>query len=164
MPGKADFVVFRAPGQAKTKHQNRHMVMTLGEAFESFKHQNPDQREIKVCRAPPPPPLHVLLTSQMPHNVCGCRYYNNVVLLLEGFHRRCPAIPLYRNDDFLSLRACDVQSEVCTSNNCDNCSDGQLFERNIAAPAGDMDAGLNWDFWGLDREGYLVRHTKTGTV
>ena len=28
----------------------------------------------------------------------------------------------------------------------------------------DMDAGLNCDFWGLDREGYLVRYTKNGTV
>ena len=62
MPGKVDFVVVRAPGQAKTKHQKRHMVMTLGEAFESLKVQNPDLNIGKSKFAELRPP-HVLLTS-----------------------------------------------------------------------------------------------------
>lgn len=147
MPGKADFVVVRNPGQAKTRHQKRHMVMTLGEAFELFKEQHPDL-VIGKSKFAELRPAHVLLVSQMPHNTCGCRYHADVILLLESLHRHSPAIPLYSKEHFLSLCVCDLESDSCMSSNCDDCSEDQLFESNIVTRAGNLEDQIHWDYWG----------------
>ena len=48
---------------------------------------------------------NVLISSKMPHNVCGCKYHNNIILMIESLHRFNPdIIPLYPSDSFLVLR------------------------------------------------------------
>lgn len=81
-PGKADFVTVREAGQKKHE-QKRHLLMTISEAFEMFKEDHPNTK-IGLSKFAELRPKSVQLSSQMPHNVCGCKYHNNVILILEA--------------------------------------------------------------------------------
>jgi len=119
MPGKADVITVRHEDGTKSKMQKRHLYMTVGETYESFKADHPEcalgKSKFAALR-----PEHVLLTSKLPHNVCGCKYHNNIILLLEILHRRFPeTVPVY-SSDFLNICVCDYSNEDCMSDNCEN--------------------------------------------
>lgn len=162
-PGKADVITVRHPDGLKNKHQKRHMTMTLSEAFELFKLDNPTYKIGKSSFAELRP-KHVLLTSQMPHNVCGCKYHNNMILLLESLHRKYPTVvPLYTKQGFVPLCVCDMSSEDCMSNSCDTCSDGKKFRLSIKDRVPSIDDELKWYQWVFD-DNYLVKRQVVGTV
>jgi len=78
MPGKADVITVKHKDGTKSKMQKRHLYMTVGETFESFKGDHPectvDVSKFAALRLD-----QVLLTSKLPHNVCGCKYHNNII-------------------------------------------------------------------------------------
>ena len=95
MPGKADCITVRNSSGAKVKKQKRHLVMTLSEAYCCFKADH-SQINIGKSKFTELRPKWVFLSSEMPHNVCGCRYHENVFLLLEALHCKYPdVVPLY---------------------------------------------------------------------
>ncbi|KAL5017914.1 hypothetical protein ScPMuIL_003636 [Solemya velum] len=68
----------------------------------------------------------------MPQNVCGCKYHQNVIIILEALHKKYPdAVPLYSKEDFTAKCKCDVTCEECMSNTCDQCSDFVLFRKRF---------------------------------
>ena len=71
LPGKADCMTVRNTNGSKVSKQKRVLVMTIGEAFETFQNDHPDI-QIRKSKFAEQRPSHVLLTSKMPHNVCGC--------------------------------------------------------------------------------------------
>ncbi len=89
-PGKSGWVVVRNDNGSKEKKQKRHMVLTLSESYKLFRTDYPVANIGKSSFAALRP-KHVLLVSNMPHNVSGCRYHNNVILLLETLHRKMPS-------------------------------------------------------------------------
>ena len=111
-PGKADYLIIKDSTGGKEKVQKRHMVMTVGEAFETFKEQNPEVT-IGKSKFASLRPMFVLLVSKMPHNTCGCKYHNNIILMLEALHRACQVIPLYSRNGFLQKCVCDVGNFEC---------------------------------------------------
>ncbi len=99
-PGKTDVVNLQDENGEKIKVQKWHMVMTLGEAYELFKEDNPDEIIGKGMFAKLLP-TEVFLVSDMPHNVCGCRYHNNIILMLECLNNKyADVFPTYTKRGF----------------------------------------------------------------
>ena len=162
MPGKADVIVVRENGVKETK-QKRHMIMTLKETYEQFQIDHPSCN-IGKSKFAQLRPQHVLLSSQMPRNVCGCKYHNNIILLTESLHQRYPEIvPVYSKDGFLSLCVCDINSEECMSSSCEKCIDGILFHANCVTK---MNPGnsIKWYQWVEDDKGYLTKRQEEGSI
>lgn len=73
-PGRKDFVRVGNLIQPKENVQKKIMLMTIDEAFESFKTVHP---EVQIGRSSffKLRPANVKPSSDMPHNVCVCRYH-----------------------------------------------------------------------------------------
>lgn len=163
-PGKADFVTVWNVGSPKTRHQKRHMIMTIGETYAFFREEHPGH-EIGKSKFAELRPKHVLLSSQMPHNVCGCIHHSNMILLLQALHRKCPEIPLYSREGFLPSCVCNTESEDCMASSCEVCSEGAVFRTNIVSKVRDrLGDALHWECWEEDDHGYLTKVTHQGTV
>ena len=92
-------------------------------------------------------PRNVLLTSQMPHNVCGCKYHSNIILVVECLHCSCSGIVPNKLDEVVSVCVCDKDSESCMSGVCENCCDGQLFVQNVVDKVNTKDVTVSWYEW-----------------
>lgn len=114
-PGRKDFVIIRNSKGIKTKVQKKYLCMTLGEAHEIFKEENPD---IKIGRSKFSElrPFHICLRHETPANLCLCIYHENVRLLLEG-------MSFFPNSatDFIKIIVCDNPTEQCYYQTCIGC-------------------------------------------
>ena len=166
-PGKADYLIIKDSTGGKEKVQKRHMVMTVGEAFETFKEQNPEVT-IGKSKFASLRPMFVLLVSKMPHNTCGCKYPNNIILMLEALHRACQVIPLYSRNGFLQKCVCDVGKFECMRATCDVCNvtEGILFRKNVSHQVSPEEKAkqITWQQWAEDDDGYLIKKNHEGTV
>ena len=55
-------------------------------------------------------PKHVLLTSQLPRNVCVCKYHENLIHAVNALHKVKSTIPKY--DERLTLKkVCDMATD-----------------------------------------------------
>lgn len=167
MPGKADTITVRDENGSKLKLQKRHLFMTVGECYQMFKVEHPEcTGNVGLSKFASLRPKNVLLTSDMPHNVCGCKYHNNIILLLESLHQKFPEIiPLY-SSEFIDSCVCDATNEECMSENCENCRDGKLFHANITDKIGEaaLDEELKWFQWRQDEQTYLSKAEAQGSV
>ena len=93
--------------------------MTVKEAFALFKEENPDVI-IKSSKFYELWLKNVLLSSEMPHNVCVCKYHANFNFLVEAIHKKVSSFPV-NHADLLNLVCCDIESEKCMTNECDKC-------------------------------------------
>jgi len=127
MPSKADVITVRSLDGTKLKLQKRHLVMTLGEAYQMYKadcqHLTIGQSKFASLR-----PKNVPLTSQMPHNVCSCKYHSNMALVTECVHCCCSRIVPSKLHEVVSLCVCDKNNESCMSREC---ADGKLFTKTL---------------------------------
>ena len=97
MPCKADTITLCSEDGEKRHIQKRHLPMTVAELFQQFQLDHPDTKVVKSSFAALRSQW-VLLSSEMPHNVCGCKYHQNIILLLESLHKKChDVIPNYSN-------------------------------------------------------------------
>ncbi|KAK6175722.1 hypothetical protein SNE40_014117 [Patella caerulea] len=160
MPGKADFISLKDQLGNKYHKQKRHLVTTLTETYKCFLEDNPTATSlIGKSKFSSLRPRWVLLSSQMPQNVCGCKYHNNIVLLLESLHRRYPTVvPLYSKTNFTAHCVCDVNNEKCMSNNCSTCCDGKLFEKRFKKSVPE-DKEFSWYQW-EDTDGFVQKVKK----
>ena len=164
MSGKADVITIRNEDGSKQKLQKRHLVMTVGECYQTFKIDHPEHT-IGLSKFASLRPKNCLLSSDMPHNVCGCKYHNNIILLLESLNRRFPeAVPLY-SSDFINCCVCDATDENCMSDNCEACMDGKLFHVNITdkIAVAALNAEMSWFQWHQDEQ-YLSKVERHGKV
>lgn len=164
MPGKADTICVKIDGK-KFKERKRHLVMTVAETWEQFKTQYPDVK-VGLSKFASLRPKHILLSSQTPQNVCGCIYHSNMILLLESLHRKVPSIPLYSREALMELCVCDMDSEECMINSCENCKDGTLFRSNIERLVSEdvMDNPFTYLKWIEGEDGYIIKDTQNETV
>ncbi|KAI6651096.1 hypothetical protein LOD99_5673 [Oopsacas minuta] len=89
-------------------------------------------------------PPHVLLTSELPINVCVCRYHENFILLWDALDKFNVRFPLYHHELASSL-ICAECSDNCWYNKCEIYKDGVLFKEKYP-PTLDLDS---------DQETYL---------
>ena len=164
MPGKADFVNVRQEDGTKVRRQKRHLVMTINEAHKEFTHENPLSKVGKSTFASLRP-KHVLLNSQMPHNVCGCKYHCNMLLMLECLHSSAvhDIVPRYL-DEFVDLCTCDKLNESCAANECRACKDGRLFDKNVTQKISNTGIAVQWYAWKNDEGGYFSKCLQKGTL
>ena len=139
--------------------------MTIGEAFETFKEDNPDCQIGKSSFASLRP-KEVGLVSDMPHNVCGCKIHQNMILILSSLNKKLPNIfPAY-SKNFVENCVCSVSSELCMSNSCPDCQDLQCFIENYVENISehDMQKQLSWQQWQNSAEQFISKVTETGTI
>ena len=124
-PGKRDSTVVRDNNVKKTM-QKRHLSMNISEVYQMFKQENPDKK-IGKSKFASLRPGHVLLSSQMPRNVCVCRQHQNMALILEALHKFDETFPLYSHVLPQTL-VCNSDIDFCCSNICESCKDAQLSD------------------------------------
>lgn len=95
------------------------MLFSLRETHALFQKENPD---IKVglstfCSLHP---LHVQPSSDIPRNVCLCKYHENIKLICECLNNEIPNFPRY-SSDFVENAVCTSKSEECMMGRCNNC-------------------------------------------
>lgn len=120
-PGRKDHVIIRTKDDAGVKQkvsvQSRYMLMSLSEAYQSFKKDNAEKIGLsKFCELRP---KHIKLFDQIPHNVCVCVYHENVRLLLWALKGET-GLP-DNISKFTNELVCDPESEQCMSLECNAC-------------------------------------------
>lgn len=119
-PGIRDVKSIKDPTSGKRiTIQKRHMNMTVQEAYALFKIDNPTV-EIRKSKFYELRPKNIDLASQMPHNVCVCKYHANFNFLIEAISRKDIFFPS-THSDLLSLTCCDLENEKCMNGECKKC-------------------------------------------
>ena len=73
-------------------------------------------------------PKHVLLTSQLPRNVCICKYHENFINAVNVLHKVKLTIPKYDEGFTLNI-ICDMATDKCWFNKCSTCMNGNVFKK-----------------------------------
>lgn len=102
--------------------------MTNVEAYSLWKKEYPDIKIGKSKFAALRPP-HVLLTIELPRNVCVCRYHENFILLWDALHKFNARFPSYHHE-LASSSICAESTDNCWYNKCEICKDGVLHTRS----------------------------------
>jgi len=100
MPAKSDFVTVRDKDghKHKVKLQKKRLVRTVGECYQMFRMDHLECT-VGLSKFAHLRPKNCVLTSDMPHNVCGYKYHNNIIILLENHHQKFPAVvPIYSSE------------------------------------------------------------------
>lgn len=122
-PGKRDKKSVKDPITGKRSLiQIRHMLVTIGEAFEMFKleYGNSVISKSKFYKLRPE---IILPVSQMPHNVCLCKYHYNFSYIFGSIAKQIqnPGFPSNYHDLHDEM-CCDISKEKCMTNQCKICS------------------------------------------
>ena len=164
-PGKRDSIVVHENNVKKTM-QKRHLSMNISEVYWMFKQENPDKK-IRKSKFASLQPGHVLLSSQMPRNVCVCRQHQNMALILEALHKFDETFPLYSHVLPQTL-VCNSKSDFCWNNICESCKDAQLFRVLYNLNGNDLDKHVEWYQWekvpGPNGKEYLEKTLKKGSA
>ena len=124
-PGKRDTIVVRTDVR-KESRQRRHLFMTVAEAYKLFREKYPGEC-IGKSKFAKLRPKHVLLSGDLPVNICNYRYHQNFMLLCQAMHKIQSDFPLYSHNLPPSL-VCNKNSGDCWNNKCDECKGGKRFK------------------------------------
>ena len=127
----------------KETSQRRHLFMTVAEPYKLFREKYPDEC-IGKSKFAELQPKHVLLSSDLPVNICNCRYHQNFMLLCEAMHKFQSDFPLYSHDLPPSL-VCNENSDDYWNKKCDECKGGKLFMEKC--PLFDTSVKVTWYQW-----------------
>lgn len=83
-----------------------------------------------------------MLISEMPHNVCVCKYHANFDFLTQSLSSTVQEFPS-TGKDLLSLVCCNIQNEKCMTGNCSECHN----EVNVLVDEDDMNKCLVYKQW-----------------
>ena len=139
-PGKRDFVVSWKNGK-KEHLQKRHLLFSLREAHALFLKENPEVK-IGLSKFSSLRPLNVLLSSEIPRNVCLCQYHENIKLICDCLKKEIPEFPNY-SGDFVENFVCSSDSEACMFGRCAKCPD---WLKTITEEV-DLEGPATWYEW-----------------
>ena len=117
--------------------------MTVTEAYKLFREKYPGEC-IGKSNFADLRPKHVFLSSDLPVNVCTCRYHQNFMLFCEAMHKIQSDFPLYSHDLPPSL-VCNENSDDCWNNKCDKCKGEKRFMEKF--PLFDASVEVTWCQW-----------------
>ena len=117
-PGRKDYVIIRT-GKEKTRMQKKFLMMTVNEAHSLFCDANPGVK-IGKSKFADLRPTHVCLNATFPHNMCLCKYHENMRLLLESLRSYIHGLPTGFHD-FLETIVCNQDAEECMIGRCELC-------------------------------------------
>ena len=117
-PVMKDRVIFREivdGKKAKETKEIRYMLMSSKEVYEHFKNEFPEVllELLKFCSLRR---FHVKLLDQIHHNVCVCKYHENILLILIVLEK-------YNFDSFVDQVTFDQSNKDHIYRNCDKCKD-----------------------------------------
>ena len=139
-PGKKDFVVCWKNGK-KQHLQKRHLLLSLREAHALFLKENPEVK-IGLSKFSSLRPLNVLLSSEIPRNVCLCQYHENIKLICDCLKKEIPEFPNY-SSDLVANFVCSSDSETCMFGKCAKCPD---WLKTISEGV-DLEGPATWYEW-----------------
>ncbi|GFR80390.1 (S)-beta-bisabolene synthase [Elysia marginata] len=116
-PGRKDNVSVFKRGE-KMKVQKKILLSTVMEAYQQFKKENPDVKIGKSLFASLRP-SHILPVSDKDHNVCCCKYHENLELLGQGLKTLIPALPDTKT--LLNMTVCDPDNVEFNLGDCARC-------------------------------------------
>jgi hypothetical protein len=114
LPGQNSFKAVRNPDGSKSKIQKRLLLMRIGEAYQAFKLEHPNEVIGRSKFASLRPANCILLSKTGYHNVCCCIYHENLKLMYDSidcFDYKC----------YLKLLVCDLENKNCAYRRCDCC-------------------------------------------
>lgn len=159
-PGKLDVKSVKCPKTGKrTNMQKRHMIMTIGEAYEEFQVSHPNVI-VKKSAFFSLRPEHVLPVSKMPHNVCVCKYHSNINFLIESISKVGPTFPK-DHKGLLEKLCCDTTKEDCMYENCSVCCKDKVSD--MIESGIDFNKNICWKQW-VDESGIIKLNILSGTV
>ena len=97
--------------QDKKQVQKKHLFCSLRETYAIFVKENPTVNIgfSKFCFLRP---TNVMLSSEMPSNVCLCSYHENIKLLCLCLSNEVPQFPV-SSGSFVDNFVCNSESEGC---------------------------------------------------
>ena len=114
-PGKLDTVTVII-ADVNEKLQNRHLHMHIRETYAVFQDKHPNVK-IGICKFASLKPSQVLLSSQVPSNVCTCIYHQNMILSLDAIHNYLSTIST-NNKQFSATCIISPEEESCWFSEC----------------------------------------------
>ena len=161
MPGKQDVVSMRDK-DGKMKEQKQVLTMTVTEAHSLFVGENPTI-VVGKSKFAELQPAEVLLSSKMPHNICGCVYHAKIALLLEELHRKLSEnFPLY-GEEFVKSCVCNTTSKKCMTSNCVLCKTKFQTTYLEEIDKKHLRAAATWYQWEKGEDGQTEKNKKKGT-
>ena len=156
MPGKADCISMRDPTTGKKGEKTE-------KAFGNDSIRDYPDIDIGKSKFAALHPKWGFLSADMPRNVCGCKYHENIFLLLEALHQKYPdVVPLYSKEDFTAKCKCDVDNEERMTNNCDKCSGMALFNQRFRDVVKE-DPTFKWYQW-AEENSFIQKLAKHGST
>ena len=126
----------------KKEHlQKRHLLFSLREAQPLFLKENPEVK-IGLSKLSSLRPLNVLLSSEIPRNVCLCQYHDYIKLIGDSLKKEIPEFPNY-SGDFVENFVCSSDSEACMFGRCGKCPD---WLKTITEEV-DLEGPATWYEW-----------------
>ena len=137
------------------KSKAQHLTTTINEVYAMFKIANPD---IKIGWSKF---SELRLSSQLPQNVCLCKYHENFIMAINTLNKEFgQIIPKYDHD--LPARLVSAEAtEDCWFNWCATCRDAKLLKSMFSL---EESIAITWYVWGKDGEGKLCKMVKEGTT
>ena len=121
VPGRKDYVSVRSEGK-KMKLQKRHIMWSLKEVYDLFRNEHPTCNiKISLSKFCSLRPVHVLLSSAIPRDVCLCQYHENIRMLYECIAKEITTLPPY-SEALVENVVCDSTNEFCMTGKCTKCS------------------------------------------
>ena len=160
-PGRKDATNVRMADGTKTKVQTRHLTSSVLETYAMFCEEEPNcklgKSKFAELRS-----KHVQLSSKLPHNVCLCKYHENLIAAIESLHKAIPEFPPYSQSLPLTF-LCENVMHNCWIDACDVCSAGQGF---ISTYAGVLqeEGAASWYVWKNDADNKLCKVLEEGTT
>mgnify|MGYP007063903355 CR=1 FL=1 len=127
LPGRRDCITLLGTNGKKEKLQKKILLMTVMEAFQIFKSENPGQKIGKSKYASLCPP-HVLPVSERDHTVCCCKYHENFEMLITGLKKLYSLLPGANQIVIDSVCSWNI---ICCFGNCEKCKNLEGFVNNL---------------------------------
>lgn len=119
-PGKRDTKSIKNQESGKRElFQKRHLMLSIKEVYQVFKNEHPEI-DIHISKFYEFRPKYILLSFEMPHNVCVCRYHANFNFMVQSINENIIHFPK-TSKDLLEIICCDTKSELCMTNKCSYC-------------------------------------------
>lgn len=130
LPGKKDYVSVKLADVKREHRQKRLLLFKIGEAHELFKEESNVQiGKSKFAELRPP---QVIPSSAFDHEVCICKYHENIDLLLQGLSRLGTS-GCISSEEAVAKTVCSLDSCKCIDRVCNSCGVTELTD-NLLRP------------------------------
>ena len=125
LPGKKDYVSVKLADGKREHRQKRLLLFKIGEVHELFKEESNVQ--IGKSKFAELWPSQVIPSSPIDHEVCICKYHENIDLLLQGLSRLGTS-GCISSEEAVAKTVCSLDSCKCIDRVCDSCGVTELTD------------------------------------